>query len=148
MLYTDHNRPLIGYPPYPGPSWPWPLLLAQLTAYQVGQSPSLLLFILIGGCDQARCALIGNISRSEVRRELPPLPLWWLRPCMGVLDLAPTCANMTYQQLLHLHCIQSRLLAKATELSLAQGVDFVHSSQDCLQASNNASSVGVVQSFI
>ena len=40
-------------------------------------------------------------------------------------DLAPTHsnhANMTYQQLLHLHCIQSGLLAKATELSLAQGV--------------------------
>ena len=34
--------------------------LLQLTAYQ----------ILIGGCDQARCALIRNISRSEVRRQL------------------------------------------------------------------------------
>ena len=44
--------------------------LLQLTAYQ----------ILIGGCDQARCTLIGNISLSEVRRQLPPLPLWWLRP--------------------------------------------------------------------
>ena len=57
---------------------------------------------------------------------------------MGVLDLAPMHskhANMTYQQLLHLHCIQSKLLAKATELSLAQGVNLLHSPQDCLQAS-------------
>ena len=37
--------------------------------------------------------------------------------------------HYTYQQLLHLHCIQSGLLAKATELSLAQGVDLVHSSR-------------------
>ena len=42
----------------------------------------------------------------------------------GVLDLVCTHsehANMTYQDLLHLYCIQSGLLAKATELSLAQG---------------------------
>ena len=58
-------------------------------------------------------------------------------PQVGILDLAPTHskhANMTYQQLLHLHCIQSGLLAKATELLLAQGVNLLHSSQDCLQA--------------
>ena len=64
---------------------------------------------------------------------------------MGVLDSAPTHfkpANMTCQQLLHLHCIQSGLLAKATELSLAQGVNLLHSSQDCLQASNNVSCGG------
>ena len=62
-------------------------------------------------------------------------------PQVGVLDLAPTHskhANMTYQQLLHLHCIQSGLLAKATELSLAQGVNLLHSSQ----ASNNVSCGG------
>ena len=66
-------------------------------------------------------------------------------PQVGVLDLAPTHsehANMTYQQLLHLHCIQSELLAKATELSLAQGVNLLHSSQDYLQASNNVSCGG------
>ena len=66
-------------------------------------------------------------------------------PQVGVLDLAPTHskhAKMTYQQLLHLHCIQSGLLAKATELSLAQGVNLLHSSQDCLQASNNVSCGG------
>ena len=37
----------------------------------------------------------------------------------SVLDSHSKHANMTYQQLLHLHCIQSGLLAKATELSLA-----------------------------
>ena len=63
-------------------------------------------------------------------------------PQVGVLDLALTHfkpANMTYQQLLHLRCIQSGLLAKATELSLAQGVNLIHSSQNCFQASNNVS---------
>ena len=66
-------------------------------------------------------------------------------PQVGVLDFAPTHskhANMTYQQLLHLHCIQSGLLAKAKELSLAQGVNLLHSSQDHLQASNNVSCGG------
>ena len=46
---------------------------------------------------------------------------------MGVLDFAPThskLANMTFAPALH----PERLLAKATELLLAQGVDLVHSS--------------------
>ena len=54
---------------------------------------------------------------------------------IGVLDyhlpILNILTNNCYQQLLHLHCIQSRLLAKATGLLLAQG-DLL---QDCLQAS-------------
>ena len=64
---------------------------------------------------------------------------------MGVLELAPTHSkhpNMTYQQLLHLHCIQAGLMAKPTELLLAQGVNLVHSCQDCLTASNDVSCGG------
>ena len=59
-------------------------------------------------------------------------------PHVGVLNLASTHfkhTNMTYQQLLH-------LLAKTIELSLAQDVDLVHSSQDYLQASNNVNCSG------
>ena len=44
--------------------------------------------------------------------------------------LAPTHsehANMT-----NMHCIRSRLLAKAKAVLLAQGVDVVHSSQDSM----------------
>ena len=53
--------------------------LLQLTAYQVGQSPF--------DC-QARCALI----LAAVRRQLPPLPLWWLRPWHVLLLL---CCSLT-----------------------------------------------------
>ena len=59
----------------------WEDLLDELAPTLLQLTAGSLLFILIGGCDQARCALIGNISCSEVRRQLPPLPLWWLRPC-------------------------------------------------------------------
>ena len=58
---------------------------------------------------------------------------------MGILDFASTHsehANMTY-------CIRSRLLAKATELSLTQGVTLIHA-----PASNNVSCGGLVQSSI
>ena len=57
----------------------WEALLDELACTLLQLTACRLLFILIGGCDQARCTLIGNISRSEVRRQLPPLPLWWLR---------------------------------------------------------------------